>query len=275
MLKPAKLSAKFETITPKLAAQLLKKNDINRKIRERKVNRLVQTIRSGQWKVNGESICIAEDGTLLNGQHRLTAVVASKTPIVTLVARGLGKDVMPTIDIGNPRSAADHLRMASYTGNVGALAAAVKICLSFTAGQYGDKKMSMSPQEMFTFLKDNRRILKSQELFEDNAALNAILPPSAVIATHYMFSRIDMDKANTFFHLLETGENLGKTSPILKLRGELLILRNESKRGEIRRRAFLHFLCTAFDAYLNDRRVDMLPEPRGDVKVMLPKKGEK
>lgn len=267
-----KLKAKFETITPKLAAQLLKKNNINRKIRERKVNRLVETIRSGQWKVNGESICIAEDGTLLNGQHRLTAVMVSKTPIVTLVARGLSKDVMPTIDIGNPRTAADHLRMAGFKGNHGALAAAVKICLSFDQkGQYGDKKIGMSPQEMFTYLKAERGLLKSQELFEGNANLMAILPPSATIATHFLFSQIDRDAANTFFHHLETGENLGKTSPILKLRMELTTLRNDSKRGEIRRRMFLHFLCTAFDAYLNDKRVERLPEYRGDVKVTMPK----
>ncbi len=267
----AKESIKFEIITPTVASQLLKKNNINRKIRERKVNRLVQTIRAGHWRVNGETICIANDGTLLNGQHRLTAVVVSKTPIKTAVARGLDKDVMPTIDIGNPRTAGDHLRMAGYKGNHGAFAAAIKICLSFQNGVYGDKKMSMSPQEMFAFIKNNKGILKSHELFESNTALNALLAPSAVIATHYLFSEINRAKADAFFHYLETGENLGKTSPILKLRSFLASYRDVSKRGNDTRRIFLHYLTTAFAAYLKDQRIEKLPEYKGDVKVALPK----
>ncbi len=265
-------SIKFETITPSIASSLLKKNNVNRKIRERKVNRLVQTIKAGHWRTNGETICIANDGTLLNGQHRLTAVVISKHPIVTAVARGLDKEVVTTIDIGNPRSAADHLRMAGYRGNHGALAAAVKICLSFNKGQYSDQKIGMSPCEMFRFLKENKRILRSQELFESNTTITAILPPSAAIAMHHLFSSISQEAANTFFHNLETGENLGKTSPVLRLRNQLTSLRNDSKRGEIRRRTFLHYLCAAFDAYLHDKRIEKLPEYKGDVKVMLPKK---
>ena len=269
-----KPTSRLTVITPKLAAKLLRKNDVNRKIRQRRVDRLVETIKTGQWAVNGETICVAKDGTLLNGQHRLTAVVTCGKSITTFVARGIDKSVMPTIDIGSSRGCCDHLRMAGYRGNHGACAAAIGICLHFKNGVYGDKKIAMSPTEMFAYLKGNKGFMHSFELLETNLDLLKLLPPSAAVATHWLFSQIDKEAADVFFHQLEKGENLGKMSPILKLRTELIAIRANSKRGQATRRYFLHLLCTAFDAYLHDRRVDRLPEYASDVKVVLPKKGK-
>ena len=46
---------------------------------------------TGGVAVNGEPIQIAEDGTLLNGQHRLNAVIESGATVPMLVVRGLPK----------------------------------------------------------------------------------------------------------------------------------------------------------------------------------------
>lgn len=267
------LSSNVETITPAIAAQLLKKNTKNRKLRDRRVNRLVKAIQSGQWQINGDAIRIAKDGTLLDGQHRLAAIIISKKPIQSFVVRGLPPECMTTIDLGAVRTCGDHLRMAGYKGAVYALAAAAGVCLSFRKGVYVERKEKMSPDDMFQYIEANKRILKSAEIYTHSklADFQKLLPQSVSVATHYLFTQIDRDKGESFFHHLVSGINLGKTSPILKLRTELIGMREETKRGKVSRRTFVHLMTTAFQAYLNDSRIERLPEYKPETKVMLPR----
>ena len=64
------------TITPPMAALLLGNNGANRKLNKRHVDFLSDQIKSGKWQKIGQTIVIAKDGTLMDGQHRLTAIVA-------------------------------------------------------------------------------------------------------------------------------------------------------------------------------------------------------
>ena len=55
-------------ITPAEAAEILRtKNKVNRAIDRRLVARLAASMKAGEWKVNGECIVFAPDGTLLDG----------------------------------------------------------------------------------------------------------------------------------------------------------------------------------------------------------------
>jgi len=267
-----KLNARIEVITPKLAEQYLEKNGHNRKLSKSRVRTLVGAMNRGEWVYNADPIRFAITGRLIDGQTRLAAVMVSKKPIESLVIRGLPESVMSTIDIGKIRTNGDHLKMAGYEGAVFALAAAVGVCLSFNSkGEYSNLKMKSSPDEILEYTKNNKRILKSLEIYSSNREFAELLPQSVSIACHFLFCEIDKDKGESFFHHLVKGANLGVTSPILKLRTELIAMRKETKRGYTSRHAFLHFMTTAFSAYLNDKRTDRLPEYRREGKVMLPK----
>ena len=63
-------------ITPELAHEWLGFNTHNRNIRQRIVTAYAADMTGGDWQWNGESIKFAEDGTLLDGQHRLAADAA-------------------------------------------------------------------------------------------------------------------------------------------------------------------------------------------------------
>jgi hypothetical protein len=102
------------TITPKLAAEWLKKNPCNRPLHRRTVEQYKATLARGEWKVNGETISFDITGRLLNGQHRLTAVVESGHPLRTLVVKGVESDVFSTLDNGRNRSAADVLAVVGH-----------------------------------------------------------------------------------------------------------------------------------------------------------------
>ena len=78
--------AEIREITPEMALSMLEHNYGNRRVASPYTSELAGYIRNGLWKENGESIIISEDGVLLDGQHRLSAVVMANKSIKSLVA---------------------------------------------------------------------------------------------------------------------------------------------------------------------------------------------
>lgn len=103
------MKTSIETITPQLAKSILANNKSNRSANATITAHYADAISRGQWELNGEAIKIAHDGRLLDGQHRLMAVIKSGVPIQTLVIRGLPTEVFDTLDQGRTRTGGDLL----------------------------------------------------------------------------------------------------------------------------------------------------------------------
>ena len=98
------VSTAIEEITPELAAKYLKQNTDNyRKLSRSVVKRYAEDILAGRWEINGETIVFNEDGVLVNGQHRLAAIIMANRAIVTIVVRGVSRDVT-IFDSGSVRT---------------------------------------------------------------------------------------------------------------------------------------------------------------------------
>ena len=97
------------TITPKLAEIFLKNNNANRPLKQRQIASLARAMKEGDWKINGDTIRRSKSGTIIDGQHRLHAVVRSQLTIQSWLIDGLDEDAFDTIAIGGNRSAADTL----------------------------------------------------------------------------------------------------------------------------------------------------------------------
>lgn len=106
------MKAEFKTITPEIAKEILEKNHSNRTIRKSHVDRYARDMIAGKWQMNGEPIQIGENGTLKNGQHRLTAIIKTGIPVNMLVVTGVPEDVN-TYDTGAKRS---HVDLARFDG---------------------------------------------------------------------------------------------------------------------------------------------------------------
>lgn len=102
---------RVETITPQLAEIYLGKNTHNRNINKRVVDKYVNDIKNGFWHFDGAPIRFAADGTLLDGQHRLHAIIQSSSSLDMLVVRGLAKETQATMDIGSLRQACNFFQM--------------------------------------------------------------------------------------------------------------------------------------------------------------------
>ena len=80
-----KIIVKLVTVTPDMAFEMLEKNTRNRKVDEKRVRQYAKDMKSSRWALNGSTIVIAEDGTLLDGQHRLWAVIEANVPVQLLI----------------------------------------------------------------------------------------------------------------------------------------------------------------------------------------------
>jgi hypothetical protein len=117
-------AADWWKIDPDKAEELLQLNAVNRPLRPRVVAAYTEDMRAGLWGKTGETIQISRTGLLLNGQHRLHAIMMSGVTLELLVVTGLADEAQSLMDQGAARSAKDVLAMhgipnASLAGSVG------------------------------------------------------------------------------------------------------------------------------------------------------------
>lgn len=97
-------------VTPDMAARILEINQNNRPLRDYHARRIATLMQRGRWKVNGQTIKIGVTGDVLDGQHRLWAVIYSKCTVWLVLIYGIKNDAFSTIDtVQMPRSGADVL----------------------------------------------------------------------------------------------------------------------------------------------------------------------
>src|SRR5215467_2969648 len=115
---------KIENITPTMAAQMLGTSAGNRPIRKAVVERYARDMIGGKWTLNGEGIKFDTAGRLVDGHHRLQAIVMSKTDQLMLVVRNVPEHAMLTLDTGISRSFHDASIVAGkhYDRGVGPVA---------------------------------------------------------------------------------------------------------------------------------------------------------
>lgn len=110
-------------ITPAEAEELLTRNFNNRPLRKSVVTRYANDMRSGSW--NSEAInpiCIDSHGKLIQGQHRLQAIVDSGVPIKLHIQKNVSETAYLSMDTGAPRSFLDYERYhnpESHLSNAG------------------------------------------------------------------------------------------------------------------------------------------------------------
>jgi hypothetical protein len=83
-----KLTIKVEIITPESAAGYLAKNDRNRRQKETTLDAYARDMLAGKWRLTHQGIAFDDKGNLIDGQHRLGAVLRAKVPVEMLVMRG-------------------------------------------------------------------------------------------------------------------------------------------------------------------------------------------
>jgi len=203
------LKSNVEFVTPELAREWLTKNHPqNRPIRETRVRMYAEEMSAGRWRVTHQGVAFDSDGALIDGQHRLMAIVRTGAATHMMVTRGLLVDTFALLDQGAFRSAADILRLPTW--HVAALR-----CL-MTLEHYDSNFASrVRPRDLETRFKQGVEVIA--HLRSLNLSNNGFTIAPIVGALSYAHP-VDPEIVENFFGQVVRGEMLERNDPAYRLR---------------------------------------------------------
>lgn len=218
-MNPRQFDASKIKITPEHARELLLLNKGNRPLVSHHVKRLTQEMKEGRWKFNGDPIRISVSNRLLDGQHKLHAIVMSNTTQEILLVRGLPDDVFDTIDVGRKRTGSDIFAIMGEK-NTSQLTSALNILTNFAEHGMNNRRVSY-PVTVLEDTLDQHPTIRHSISFLANYK-GRLMPQSCAAALHYLFTQKDALLADSFFEALTSGANLSQGDPVFLLRERLI-----------------------------------------------------
>lgn len=213
----------IETVTPAMAARYLTYNTLNRKIVAAHVDAIARDIRAGNWMMNAQPICFARDGRLLNGQHRLSAVIQAGESIEVPVMRGLPEEAYATYDIHAKKGPQLGAGFENF-GDRPLVAAAAVLLWKRELKPSGIRNAKPTPSEVMKIVEQHPRLL---ELRTFGRKMIEFGRGSVLAYAAYCIERDDPELGRIFLERFETGADLPRGHLILELRKRMQILRRE------------------------------------------------
>lgn len=260
-------SIKPQLITPAYAAELLKMNTNNRAIRQSKVDALAESMRKGEWELSNDAITISEGNVLLNGQHRLMAVVKSGVPCNFIVYTGAPDSTLDIMDTPSLRKVSDVIQRKGGTNTVRmqATIAAVYRWIDDYENNWEtlfrfDNHARGTRREAITYYEEHKDILtkwlnRAAQIVEKNVALL----PTTTLAGFAVFLESKLnhseEKIATFLKELIL-EGMTSNGTILYARKRLL--RNKMKLETLKRGDDIRLLVRAWNDFCLGRQVQII-----------------
>lgn len=197
----------------------------NRRLNENDIIKYAAYMEQGEFIETNDAICFTDDGRLINGQHRLTAIILSGKAQWMLVLRNLDPAAIHVMDRGRKRSLADEIYMRGepYAQEI---ASAIKKLAAFDRnGTFRALLPHETPSDavLLEYWRDHLDIKESvQPVQGKRASIGLGIRGSTLAVLHYRMKAVDASDADTFLALLLSGEALPKGNPILLLRHRLI-----------------------------------------------------
>ncbi|MBW3243400.1 hypothetical protein KUV57_12070 [Epibacterium sp. DP7N7-1] len=225
-------------VTPDMARQFLLFNTGNRSIQKNHIEVIKRDILNGNWMMNAQPICFTDDPIkpkgnetprLLNGQHRLHAIISANVPIEVPIATGIPEAAFATFDTHAKRT----VRRMGVRVDDRVLAAAAKLKWKEDNGfPLTGTGNTPSATEIMQTLDANPGMADGFSRSRRKAMTEI---GSSGVMTYFIF-RVQNEHAEwgeEFLDGLEYGANLSKGNPILNLRNIIKQRRKSLSRGEM------------------------------------------
>lgn len=258
------IKVKKQVVTPDIAKIWLSKNKTNRRMSEKNVNFLAgQMKQKGAWKETGDPIKFNSDGDLIDGQHRLEALIRANVTLTLHVAENLEKSAFNVLDTGKNRSATDVVSTlgTKYTTAVTGAARSILLLQHGAMGSGGDQnKISrtvvITNAKVYDFVKKNQEELEesAHEMFGVYSRFGHI-GHTTLTTMHFLIASTNRTKAEKFFEGYSTGIELTKESPIRVLREKLM--KDILNKTKLKLKDKFALLIMAWNAYVKNKETDL------------------
>ena len=228
----------LQWIGPHEAKDLLQANNCNRSVRKNAVEQYAAEMQQGEWHLGCDAIGFDETGTLINGQHRLHAIIQSEKAFPFLIARNLPRKSRDSLDVGKKRQLHERITIAGYAIS----AKEASICNQLITPWDYETRIAVNTKQMRErIVRIHQRFKPSIELvMKHKMSKHYITELAAGVFIAEYFSRIpdtlvssydhDGDPLQDFLHLVTQGTR--KDGTLLPQDGALKVYR-ESKINAI------------------------------------------
>lgn len=210
-----------ETVTPAIALVWLESNTNNRVVRQARVNQYAADMAGGRWLFTGDPIRMSETGVLLDGQHRLWAIVESGVTLQLVVVRGLADEVFKVLDTGLGRLMADVLRHEGVQ-NAAHSAAAARVMIGYQRGWLLDsnRMQRISRDERLAWVLEHNDSVQWAVRISMRISFNVGKSSNAAwsVLALLIEEAAGRERAEEFLNALVTGASLNRDDPRLSLR---------------------------------------------------------
>jgi hypothetical protein len=275
-----KFKSEFIVITPELAATLLKLEVNNRTSSSNHVSSYAKSMKEGSWKTTHEGIAFNNKGELVDGGHRLRAIIEANVSVTMLVTWDLDEDAINFVNNGRPRNHTDALEFAGISlekrKDLMAFARGCAYMLLHEKNNYGGITQAgaqVKNDEIVNFVKNNLTELKEsfdelQELFKTSKDVRI----NQLFAVYQIAKKENPLKMYKFLEIvsgrIETTEKCPANA--YKLRMEKNSKTHSNKRMKTKESYFL--LVDAVNKFLNDSKTDKIDGKMIDTTIKVSNK---
>lgn len=209
-----------QLVTPAIAAEWLAKNQDNRPVSKATVDLYAKEMRSGLWFSGGaDAIVFSKSGSLINGQHRLHAIVKSGISVEMGVRTEADHGSFVAMDQGRRRSAADHPCLSGLR-NRNIIAGALRFIDAYQTKTL--TTCSSIPRNIM--IRDVERVFVLYPEIDDLGCLvrsHKVIRSASILGVLTIACRNNRQDAIRFFTSVGSGENLPSGSVEVVLRRQL------------------------------------------------------
>lgn len=214
------LHTSIVNVTPATARAWLKKNTLNRNLRDEMVAKYARDMKDGNWETTHQGIGFYDDGSLADGQHRLHAVVRADVPVKFVVTHGIPRHAGQVIDQNAPRMTHDAIRIG---GGADWIDRDVVAVVRFILNNMGDDSKPRSVPEIVDYAvryEKNLQYAQAQALVKKRN-----LTSSGIVASYFcaLEAGVSFDVIKRFAEIMQKGEIAGpQENAAIRLREYLI-----------------------------------------------------
>jgi hypothetical protein len=245
-------------ITPEYAEKLLKLNKSNnRPLSQSKILQYTEDMISDNWRSGtGETIKISKTNVLIDGQHRLRAIIFSGISVLMHISRGHEVDVFTVLDTGKPRGASDVLSIDNIS-NANQISATIRACISMSETGLMTTRRIISNREILNLYNQNpifwQGVTKKTAVWYN--AFQTLLSKSIIATMYVTFSKLDIEKSDSFFNQL-CGLDTITNNSINVLRNKLIYSVAGSKRIPVNPKVAM--IIKTWNAFRKNKEISIL-----------------
>lgn len=258
-------------ITPDLARDILTRNKNNRPVDQTMVSLMAGEIEKGNWQVTHQGIALdgsLTTGFLVDGQHRLHAVIKANIPAPMLVFENVPPETFSVLDTGKRRSGGDVLALSGErdTTLLSATVRHVHLYRSSPSGSWTGASSRVTNDQLLSVFRTQRdEFVTAVTIGRSLSKELGMIPTAAATAYFLTVEAAPAARVEDWIRGITTGVNLDSDDPRLALirtmntlRGGATIRRRTDTRGQI------GLYIKAWNAWVAGRPIKALRLQKGE-----------